>query len=284
MANVDGETEGEVVLDGLGFAESPRWRDGALFVPDWAAGEVHRVGPDGRAEVVARCASFPLCVDLDAAGTLLLVSSGTSELLRQELDGTLAVHADLSSAGSPPWNEVLVGPDGTAWVDAIGFAFPDGDPRPGYVVAVRPDGSVVRAADDLMFPNGMALVDGRATLLVAESYRHRITAFDVRPDGGLDGRRVWADLGEGTPDGVCADSEGALWYADVPAQRCVRVREGGEVLDVVTTDRGCFSCVLGGDDGRTLFVVGQRWGGPDEGASGRVLAVRVGVPGVTGAA
>jgi len=271
---------GEVVLDGLGFGESPRWHDGHLYVSDWATGQVHRVSPDGRHEVVARCDSFPLCIDLDPTGVLHLVSSGTSQLLRQEPDGSLVVRADLSAAGGPPWNEVVVAADGTTYVNAIGFDFPEAEPEPGYVVAVRPDGTVDRVADGLMFPNGMALTDGGATLLVAESYRHRITAFDVAPDGGLGSRRVWADLGDGTPDGICVDSDGALWYADVPAQRCVRVRAGGEVADVVEHDRGCFSCALGGVDGRTLYVVGQQWDGPDERPSGQVVAFRVDVAGI----
>lgn len=270
---------GEVVMSGLSFGESPRWHAGALYVSDWGAGEVRRLAGDGEVDVVARCDSFPLCIDLDADGRLFVVSSATGQLLRQERDGSLVVHAELTEAGRPPWNEVLVAPDGTAWVDAIGFDLGAEDPRPGFVAAVSSDGRVTRVADDLLFPNGMALLDEGATLVVAESYGHRVTAFDVGPAGSLLRRRVWADLGEGTPDGVCADADGALWYADVPARRCVRVREGGEVLDVVELDRGCFSCVLGGPDGRTLFVVTQDWGEPSSGEGGAVVAVRVDVPG-----
>ena len=270
---------GRVVVSGLAFGESPRWRDGSLYVCDWGAGEVRRLDGDGCVQVVARCDSFPLCVDLDPDGRLLVVSSTTGQLLRQEPDGSLVVHAELDGAGDPPWNEVLVAPDGTAWVDGIGFAFGEEVPRPGFVVAVAADGAVTRVAEDLLFPNGMALVDDGSTLLVAESYGHRVTAFDVGPAGTLHGRRVWADLGEGTPDGICADAQGALWYADVPARRCVRVREDGEVLDVVELERGCFSCVLGGPDGRTLFVVTQDWGQEPSGAGGAVVAVRVDVPG-----
>ncbi|HXI46312.1 MAG TPA: SMP-30/gluconolactonase/LRE family protein, partial [Candidatus Acidoferrales bacterium] len=107
-------------------------------------------------------------------------------------------------------------------------------------------------------------------------------AFDIGPDGGLSGRRVWADLGDAAPDGICLDAEGACWYADVPHRRCVRVREGGEVLEVLEVDRGCFSCILGGEDGRTLYVGAAEWFGMDRIAAtagtGRVLAARVAVP------
>jgi sugar lactone lactonase YvrE len=128
----------------------------------------------------------------------------------------------------------------------------------------------------------MAITADGSTLIVAESYGHRLTAFDVGSDGGLSGRRVWADLGDAAPDGICLDAEGACWYADVPHRRCVRVREGGEVLEEIEADRGCFACMLGGDDGRTLYVGPAAWLGMDRIAetagSGRILAARVPVP------
>jgi sugar lactone lactonase YvrE len=128
----------------------------------------------------------------------------------------------------------------------------------------------------------MAITPDGSTLIVAESHGHRLTAFDIGPDGGLSGRRVWADLGDAAPDGICLDAEAACWYADVPHRRCVRVREGGEVLDVLEADRGCFACMLGGEDGRTLFVGAAEWFGMDRIAdiagTGRILASRVAVP------
>ena len=133
---------------------------------------------------------------------------------------------------------------------------------PGIVELVAPDGSARQVADGLAFPNGMLIMPDDRTLIVAESYAKRLTAFDVADDGGLSNRRVWAELGDGEPDGICADAEDAVWYADVPNKRCVRVREGGEVLQTVELDRGCFACALGGDDGRTLFMVAQEWNGP----------------------
>jgi sugar lactone lactonase YvrE len=151
------------------------------------------------------------------------------------------------------------------------------DPAPGCVALLSPDGSTRRVGEGLMFPNGMAVTRDNATLIVAESYSKQLTAFDIGDDGGLSEGRVWADLGDGVPDGICMDAEGAVWYADVPNRRCVRVGEGGQVLDTVEADRGCFACMLGGTDGRTLFVVAQEWtgaGGIAEGErTGQVLAV-----------
>jgi sugar lactone lactonase YvrE len=132
----------------------------------------------------------------------------------------------------------------------------------GIIALVTADGSVRQVADGIAFPNGMAVTPDNKTLIIAESYAKRLTAFDITTDGSLSNRRVWADLGDGTPDGICVDTEGAVWYADVPNKRCVRVREGGEVLQTIQLERGCFACMLGGMDGRTLFMMAAEWRGP----------------------
>jgi sugar lactone lactonase YvrE len=135
-----------------------------------------------------------------------------------------------------------------------------------------------------MFPNGIAVTADNSTLIVAESYAHRLTAFDIAPDGTLGNRRVWAELPGDFPDGICLDAEGAVWYASVPGRHCVRVREGGEVLRTIELDGGCFACVLGGEGRRTLFVMIADWGGPQsmtgEQRTGRAVAIEVEVPGV----
>jgi sugar lactone lactonase YvrE len=148
--------------------------------------------------------------------------------------------------------------------------------RPGIVALVTPDGAVREVADGIAFGNGMAVTPDNSTLIVAESYASRLTAFDIAADGSLSGRRVWAALDGGVPDGICIDAEGAVWYADVPHKRCVRVREGGEVLATVDVDRGCFACMLGGPDGRTLYIMAAEWRGMDhmldDDRTGQVLA------------
>jgi sugar lactone lactonase YvrE len=130
----------------------------------------------------------------------------------------------------------------------------------------------------------MAVTPDNTTLIVADSWARRLTAFDIAADGSLSTGRVWADLGDGAPDGICIDAEAAVWYADVPNKRCVRVREGGEVLQTVDFDRGCFACMLGGADGRTLFVTAAEWRGFehmfDDARTGQVLSIRAPAPGV----
>ena len=136
------------------------------------------------------------------------------------------------------------------------------DSRPASSPWSLPDGAARQVADDVAFPNGMAVTPDDSTLIVAESYANRLTAFDIERRRRPVEPAVWADLGDGVPDGICLDAEGAVWYADVPNQRCVRVREGGEVLQTVDLDRGCFACMLGGPDGRTLFMLAAEWHGP----------------------
>lgn len=171
-----------------------------------------------------------------------------------------------------------------AYANGIGFDLMSGEPPgPGMLAVVTPNGTVRQVAEGLAFPNGMAVTPDGTTLVVAESYGNRLTAFTIGTDGDLSDRRVWAELGEGTPDGICADAEGAIWYADVPNQRCVRVREGGDVAQVVDVDRGCFSCALGGPDRRTLHIAATNWIGADTFTAlpptGRLLTVDVEVPG-----
>jgi sugar lactone lactonase YvrE len=262
--------EPQMLITGIAFGESPRWHDGRLWFADWGAQELIAVDLEGRSEVVVRVPSFPFCLDWLPDGRLLVVSARDRLLLRREPDGTLVTHADLSGLSDYPWNEIVVDGRGTAYVNNIGFEFPCGEFAPGTVALLTPDGSVRQVADGVAFPNGMAVTPDNSMLIVAESYANKLTAFDIVEDGGLSNRRVWADLGDGVPDGLCLDAEGAVWYADVPNKRCVRVREGGEVLQTIDLDRGCFACMLGGPDGKTLFLVAQEWRGVESAADEEV--------------
>ena len=223
-----------------------------------------------------------MSIDWQPDGRLLVVAGSDRRLLRQEDDGGLGAFVDLAPICDRPWNEVVVDDRGHTFVSSIGFDMMAGeDPAPGVLAVVTPDGEARLAADDLAFPNGMVVTpDG--TLVVAESHGNRLTAFTVQADGSLSDRRIWADLGELYPDGTCLDAEGAIWCADVPHRTCVRVRPGGEVAETITLDRGCFACALGGEDGRTLFLLATRWDGTEGmGAgepSGQLLAVEVDVP------
>jgi sugar lactone lactonase YvrE len=272
------------IKDGLVLGESPRWHDGRLWVSDWGAGEILAIDPDdgGASKVVARVAGLPFCFDFLPDGRALIVDGRAGRLLRLEPDGTLAPYVDLTELAPPPWNDIVVDGRGNAYVGCTGFDFPGGEFAPGSIALVTPDGALRPVADAVAFPNGVAVTPDNSTLILAESYGRCLTAWDIAADGSLSGRRVWADLGDGPPDGICIDVAGAVWYADVPNRRCVRVREGGEVLDTVELDRGCFACMLGGADGTTLFVVASEWRGPTEIASeagtGVVVAVDAPAP------
>lgn len=276
-------SEVQTLLSGLVFGESPRWGpDGRLWVSDWGAREVVAVDLDGQSEVAVRL-DFPsfqaICIDWLPDGRLLVVSSADGLLLRRKPDGSLVIHADLNGVDEPRWNDIVVDGRGNAYVNNIGFDMAAGeDPAPGAIALVTPDGAARRVAGDVAFPNGMAVTPDNSMLIVAESYARKLTAFDIAVDGTLSNQRAWAELDDGVPDGICVDAEGAVWYGDVPNSRCVRVAEGGEVLETIELDAGCFACMLGGADGRTLFMVVREWHGPatmaDPSRDGRVLTAQ----------
>ena len=269
------------VRSGLQFGESPRWHEGRLWVSDWGAQEIIAIDPEGGEEIVAHDREAPVCIDWLPDGRMLLVAGRDGLLLRREPDGALVTHCDLTRLAAPPWNDIVVDGRGNAYVGNTGFDFPGGDYAPGILALVTPDGSARQVADGVAFPNGVAVTPDGKTLILAESYGNRLTAYDIAGDGSLSPGRVWADAGDGVPDGICVDAAGAVWYGDVPNRCCVRVREGGEVLHRIDLDRGCFACMLGGADGRTLFMVVAQWDdaatGTAEG-SGQVLATDAPAP------
>jgi len=272
-----------VLMTGIAFGESPRWHDDRLWFCDWGAQELIAVDLQGKSEVIARVPSFPFCIDWLRDGRLLVVSAAERRLLRREPDGSMVMHTDLSRLSRHPWNDIVVDGRGNAYVGDIGFDFPGGEFAPGLLALVTPDGSARQVADGVAFPNGLVVTPDNSTLILAESYANRLTAFDIDADGSLSNRRLWAGLDRGVPDGICIDAENAVWYADVPNMRCVRVREGGEVLQTIELDRGCFACMLGGADRKTLFMVAREWRGPasmaDRERTGQVLTAKVSTPG-----
>ncbi|WP_405009391.1 SMP-30/gluconolactonase/LRE family protein [Kitasatospora sp. NBC_01539] len=275
--------EPRVLLDGLVLGESPRWHDGRLWVCDWGARELLTVTADGTRETAGGIDSFPFCIDPLPDGRLLLLAGGDRRLLHRGPDGTLTPFAELRALCDRPWNEVAADGRGNAYANCIGFDLMSGEaPAAGLVARIAADGTARTVARDVAFPNGMAVTPDGAVLLLAESYAACITAFDIAADGGLVNRRTWARIEGSAPDGVALDAEGALWYADVPNRRCVRVREGGEVLQTVEVDRGCFSCALGGPDGSpTLYITAAEWNGPAAAGAartGQVLAVPAPAP------
>lgn len=258
-------------LGGRGLVESPRWHDGQLWIADWTSGEILALTSDGAAEVKARIPALPLSFDFLPDGDLIAVSAREGRLLRQASGGSLGDYAELAPLAEGLWNEIVIDGRGNAYVNG------------GCLALVTPDGQARRVADSFDFPNGMAITPDNRTLIVAESHGRRLTGFDIAADGGLANRRVWADLGDGVPDGICIDAEGCVWYADVPNHRCVRVREGGEVLRTIALDRGGFACMLGGPERRTLYITAAEWFGMERmgemAGTGQVLSLDVDIPG-----
>jgi sugar lactone lactonase YvrE len=281
-------TEPRILLAGIGMGESPRWHDGRLWFSSWGSDEIVAVDAGGTSEVIGPGGGgVGWAVDWLPDGRMLVTGR---ELTRVEPDGSRVRHADLGHISPFGWSELTVDGRGNAYVNSINFDFTTfnevmtSGEAPGKIALVTPDGEAREVADGLAFPNGMVVTPDNRTLIVAESFTRRLTAFDIAEDGGLSNRRVWADI---TGDGICLDAQGAVWTTDVApgdAGVVLRVREGGEVLDRIELDRPSYACMLGGEDGRTLFMVAQKWFGPDRmdeliaARTGLVLTARVDVP------
>ena len=280
----------EILADGLHFGEGPRWHQGKLWFSDFFDHAVKTVDLTGTVETKLTVAGRPSGLGWLPDGRLLVVSMTDRLLLRFEPDA-LVVHADLSGIATFHCNDMVVDAVGRAYVGNFGFdldAAETSDDFAGALAAyegatiarVDPDGSIHAAATGLRFPNGSVITPDGATMIIAESLARQLTAFDIGPDGTLSNRRVWAETGSYLPDGICLDAQGAVWVADAGGPRCVRIREGGEVLQIVDTQQRCFACMLGGDDGRTLFMVTAAYSLAAEASvhrSGKILTTRVAV-------
>ncbi len=256
--------EATLLIDGLYFGEGPRWHDGKLWLSDFYDHAVKTVDLDGNVEVMVEVPGMPSGLGWLPDGHLLVVSMTDRRVLRIEAEGPVE-HADLAGVATFHANDMVVDALGRAYVGNFGFDLDDALGRRGVEDVIRdhptaalarvdPDGSVHVAATDLHFPNGSVITPDGRTLIVAETLGFRLTAFDIAPDGTLANRRVWADLGDRVPDGICLDADGNVWVANPLAPECFLVAEGGAIIDLVTTDQPCYACMLGGPDGRTLFM------------------------------
>jgi sugar lactone lactonase YvrE len=270
------------VASGLAFGEGPRWRGDRLWFSDMHGRHVMTLDGAGRLERVVRVEGRPSGLGWLPDGRLLIVSMEDRKLLRLA-GGALETHAELAGLASHEINDLVVAPDGLAYVSQFGFALHGGGEFcKTSILCVTPQGEARVAAGDLAFPNGMVITPDARTLIAAESFATRLTAFDRAPDGSLAGRRVFAKLEGATPDGICLDAEGCVWLASPPSRACLRVREGGEIVERVQTDAMAIACMLGGEDRRTLYVLTSEAIGPAEcerTRTARVESVRVDVPG-----
>jgi sugar lactone lactonase YvrE len=286
-----------LLLDGLHFGEGPRWHDGRLYLSDFYDHAVKAVTMDGEVTTIVEVPTQPSGLGWLPDGRMLVVSMVDRKVLRLEPDG-LVEHADLSDIATFHCNDMVVDARGRAYVGNFGFDLDGfvaehglraalGEPGPPRATLARvdPDGSVHEAASGLRFPNGVVITPDGSTMIVAETMGRRLSAFDVAADGSLSNQRVWAAFDRRLPDGICLDAEGRVWVANPAAAECVLVagQDGGpgEVVEVVETDERCFACMLGGPDGRDLFMVTARTEEPELAAAertGQVLVATVDVP------
>jgi sugar lactone lactonase YvrE len=261
------------LVTGLGIGESARWHEGRLWFCNWGRHEVVAADLDGNCEVVAHVPpNVGYAIDWLPDGRLLVTGQ---ELLRRETDGTLVRHADLSSIGGS-WNEIVVDGRGNIYVNGMSTdaAGPQGF-GPGVIALVTADGSARQVAGEIAFPNGMVVTPDNRTLIIAESFAGQLTAFDIAADGSLSNRRVWAKV---PGDGICLDADGAVWcqsFEEGSQGAVTRVRGGGEVLDRIQLDHPCYACTLGGENGKTLFMMSAEWWGFDR--LDELLAARTGL-------
>jgi sugar lactone lactonase YvrE len=282
-----------VIAEGLHFGEGPRWRDGRLWFSDFYDHQVKSVSPDGALRVEVELDDQPSGLGWMPDGSLLVVSMTRRRLLRCSTAGQIAQHADLSGVATFHCNDMVVDSAGGAYVGNFGYDLhadlhardiPSvlADHPTAKLAYVAPDGRVSVAAEDMHFPNGSVITPDGKTLIVGETLGGRLTAFAIGPGGALSGRRLWAETGPARPpDGICLDADGCVWIANPVAPECVRVAEGGKIVEIVDTGDPCFACVLGGDDGHTLFMLTAKSSDPQLAAAertGRVLAARVDAP------
>jgi sugar lactone lactonase YvrE len=258
-------TQATVLATGLYFGEGPRWHAGRLWFSDFYDHAVKSVDLAGSVRTELTIDDHPSGLGWLPDGRMLVVSMNQRRLLRVDADG-VKVHADLAAVAAHRANDMVVDAQGRAYVGNFGFRLDDelkqrgvesvlADHPTANLARVDPDGSVHVAAPDMHFPNGSVITPDGRTLIVAETLALRLTAFDIGPDGSLSNRRVWAPVGMRAPDGICLDADGHVWIANAIAPECVLFAPGGAIVATVTTDQPCFACMLGGDDGRTLFMM-----------------------------
>lgn len=276
-----------ILVDDLRFPEGPRWHEGKLWFSDYSTQRIMNVDLNGNAQTVVTLPDLPTAHDWTPDGRLFIVSA-TARLLLSLEDGELVEVADMSELVPYACGELVVDRHGRAYVGNIGFEFgtPPAVPNPGSILLVTPEGNAQIVAGELGFPNGMVITPDGQTLIVAESYNARLTAFNIEPDGSLSHRRVWAQFddsvtfeeGRFTPDGMCLDTEGAVWVA-TPGE-VLRVQEGVRVVDRIPVDNFPLACMLGGPERRTLFILTTTVLNPtDNNARGRIETIQVAVPG-----
>lgn len=275
----------ETILDGLKFPEGPRWHDGRLWFSDMHAHRVMSIDGNGQTSVVAEVPGRPSGLGFLPDGRLMVVSMLDHQLLVLEPGLGLRRVADVSGLVTGLINDMVVDSQGRSYIGNFGFDYSAGEEfRPANLVLVRTDGTAQVVAEELGFPNGTVITPDGQTLIVAETFARRLTAFNIAADGSLSNRRPWAETGRANPDGICLDAENAIWVASPTTEEFIRVREGGEVADRIKLPegKGAYACALGGEDRKTLYMCTSRGSEEDRVAGnseGWIESVRVEISG-----
>jgi len=265
----------EVLLEGLLFPESPRWHDDKLWFVDMDSHKVLTVDLNGNTETILQRSEQISGLGWLPDNRLLVVSMGDNTLLRLDPEGVNVV-TDLNKFNTEFCNDLVVDKKGRAYIGNFGFDYFNGKTfAPTKLILVEPNGAARVVADNMAFPNGTVITPDDKTLIIAETFAARLTAFDITEDGSLTNRRVWASLRSLAPDGICLDAEGGIWVAAPGRGRVVRVLEGGEITHIVKVENDAYACMLGGPDRKTLFVATSK----HTRNAGRIEFVKVDIPG-----
>ncbi len=284
--------ETRTLTGGIYFGEGPRWRDGRLWLSDFYAHAVKSVSLAGDLRTEFEIDDQPSGLGWMPNGDMLIVSMTKRQVLRRTPGGQISVHADLGHIATYHCNDMVVDAAGGAYVGNFGFNLDEAIAARGVpdvlashatakLAYVAPDGTTRIAAEDMHFPNGPVITPDGKTLILGETLAACLTAFDIGPNGDLSNRMVWAPLSPAVPDGICLDADGAIWVANPIAPECRRIAKGGEVLEVIDTGQACFACMLGGDDGKTLFMLTADSSDHEAAAktqTGRILVANVDSP------
>ena len=280
MTTIETSVAEQPFIGQLAFPECPRWHANSWWFSDMHAERVYRVGHDGVLDTVLQLDDRP--AGLSFSGDSMYVVSMTKRALLEVKGGAIVRRIDLSRHAPSHCNDMVMDARQRAYIGNFGFDFEaHQEPRATNLLLVQPDGSVSQVADDLMFPNGAVLSDDGKTLIVAESYGNRLTSFKVAEDGTLSAREIFASFEKRTPDGICLDAEGAIWMASPPTREVLRVEEGGRVTHAIKTPVHALACMLGGVDGRTLFICSAPLAKPEKtraALAGRIDVVHVEIP------
>jgi sugar lactone lactonase YvrE len=282
----------KVLAEGIYFGEGPRWHEGRLWFSDFHAHAVKSVSLAGDLRTELEIDDRPSGLGWMPDGSMLVVSMTKRRVLRVSKSGAISVHADLNAIAGFHCNDMVVDANGRALVGNFGFDLDAAmlargvesvlaDHPTAKLPSIAPDGTVSVAAVDMHFPNGSVITPDGKTLIIGETLGGVLSAFDIGADGALSNRRVWASTRPRVPDGIALNANGAVWIANPIAPECVLIAEGGEVLEIIDTGQPCFACMLGGDDGRTLFMLTALTSNSDEAAAlpqGKLLIAAVDTP------